>query len=66
MNHIFNVPSMSCQHCVKSIDAALNAVTGVKSVDINLDTKKVTVEADDSINEKTLIAAIEDEGFDVE
>lgn len=66
MNHMFNVPSMSCQHCVKSIDAALNAVAGVKSVSINLDTKKVSVESDDAVNERDLIAAIEDEGFDVE
>lgn len=66
MKSIFNVPSMKCQHCVKSIDSALKGINGVKEVIIDLDTKKVSVTYEDSVTETNLINAIEDEGFDVE
>ena len=61
------VNGMSCEHCVKAIKGAAGELEGVSSVDVNLDTKKVTVEF---YPEKVTVAqikdAIEDQGYDVD
>ena len=40
---VFSVPDMSCQHCVDAITKSVAAVDGVSQVDIDLDTKSVSV-----------------------
>ncbi len=60
-----NVPSMSCQHCVKSIHDTVKGISGVESVNVDLDTKMVTVLHDDQVSKSILISAIEDQGYDV-
>ena len=39
----FNVPSISCGHCVRTIRTALGGVTGVQQVAVNIDIKQVEV-----------------------
>lgn len=64
---VLNVKGMSCDHCVKSIKKAVGDLTGVKDVDVNLETGEVTIEF---VSDKTSIDAIkpviEDLGYDVE
>lgn len=59
---IFKVPGMMCMHCVKSISDALNALEGIRDLQIDLPTKTVSFEGD---GEKAK-EAIEELGFDVE
>ncbi|HEX2926782.1 MAG TPA: copper chaperone CopZ [Ruminiclostridium sp.] len=60
------VEGMSCSHCVNSIKNAVGALSGVKKVDVDLDTKKVTIEFDpEVVNGKAIKDAIEDQGYDV-
>ncbi|HEY3345101.1 MAG TPA: heavy-metal-associated domain-containing protein [Anaerolineaceae bacterium] len=42
----YNVPSISCKHCVHTINTELSDLAGVSSVDANLDKKLVTVQFD--------------------
>ena len=35
----FSVPDMHCEHCEAVVSAELTAVTGVESVDVDLDAK---------------------------
>lgn len=64
---LLKVNNMSCQHCVSSIHDATSKIVGVKEVKIDLKTKLVQIEYDDSfINEFVLIECIEDHGFDVQ
>ena len=51
---------MTCQGCVKAVDAVLKRTPGVTNVEIDLPTKTVVVDAD--IDEATLQAAIERTG----
>lgn len=46
----FEVPNISCHHCVMTIKRELGALDGVTNVEANADTKKVTVEWDDTIS----------------
>lgn len=60
--NVFDVPDMSCDHCVASITKEVTAVEGVESLDVNLETKKVTVVGGER---EALVAAIDEAGFDV-
>ena len=59
-----SVPGMSCGHCESSIVSEVGTLPGVASVDVDLDAKSVTVHGDD-LDRQTIVAAIDDAGFDV-
>lgn len=59
------VPGMMCMHCVKSISDTMNSMDDVFDVQVDLDTKLVTLQAKDGLQEK-ILSAIDDLGFDAE
>ncbi|MBI3967974.1 MAG: heavy-metal-associated domain-containing protein [Chloroflexi bacterium] len=46
---ILNVPAISCEHCQRAVTNALTPVQGVRSVNVDVPTKKVTVEYDEKV-----------------
>jgi copper chaperone CopZ len=46
---VLTVPDISCDHCVRSVTEALQPVDGVKQVSVDIPTKQVTVEYDQSL-----------------
>ena len=60
--HVFNVPDMSCQHCVDAITKEVGAVAGVESLNIDLESKLVTIVGGESA---ALVDAIDEAGFDI-
>jgi copper chaperone len=40
----FTVPSISCDHCTRTIEMEVGEITGVEAVTANVDTKQVIVE----------------------
>jgi copper chaperone CopZ len=62
---IFSVPAMHCGHCKASVTQELEAVSGVEAVDVDLDTKLVTVQCD-GLEDAALVAAIDEAGYDAE
>ena len=67
---VLKVNGMSCQHCVNSIHDAVAQIVGVKQVKqvkVDLKSKLVEVEFDQSFtNELLIVECIEDQGFDVQ
>ena len=63
-NLTFEVPTMSCGHCVSAITAEVTQVSGVVDVAIDLDTKAVVVTGD-GLNDSAIRAAIAEAGFEV-
>ncbi len=63
MSTVYSVPGMSCGHCVNAITTEVQTVDGVSGVDIDLETKLVTVhgEADDA----AVRAAIDEAGYEI-
>jgi copper chaperone len=59
----FQVPDMSCQHCVRSITSEVSAVPGVENVQVALDSKVVTVAHNESVTTAAIVAAINEAGF---
>lgn len=45
---VLTVPDISCEHCVRSVTEALSPVEGVQQVSVDIPTKQVTVEYDQS------------------
>ncbi len=64
MENIYEVPDMSCKHCVISIRDAVTKVNGVKKIDISLVDKLVRVNGEYSRNE--VINAIRNAGYSIE
>jgi copper chaperone CopZ len=60
----YQVPGMSCEHCKRAVSGALFSVPGVRSVEVELDTKLVRVQGDD-LDDEALRAAIEEAGYEV-
>lgn len=60
----FVVPGVSCQHCVRAVTSEVSKVAGVSAVQVNLDTKVVTVEHGDSVAPEAIVAAIKEAGYD--
>jgi copper chaperone len=58
------VPEMSCQHCVNSITGEVSQLQGVRNVAIDLGTKHVRVEADESVTSQAVVAAVNEAGYD--
>ena len=58
----WNVPDMSCQHCIDAITGEVTKVDGVSDVSIDLDAKTVAVVGGDA---DAIVAAIDEAGFDV-
>ena len=60
----FQVPGVSCQHCVNAITKEVSALPGVQRVQVALDDKTVTVEHGDQVNTEQIVAAINEAGYD--
>ena len=44
---LINVKGATCQHCVETITEALKKISGLNSVNVNLDKKEVDVKFDE-------------------
>ncbi|MBD7968662.1 MULTISPECIES: copper chaperone CopZ [Paenibacillus] len=63
-NVTLNVKGMSCGHCVKAVEGALESVGAKGNVD--LDAGKVSIEYDEQkVTVDQMKQAIEDQGYDV-
>jgi copper chaperone len=61
-----SVPQIHCDHCKHSIEGALAPLPGVTSARVDIPAQTVTVEVDETVtNREQLVAAIEDQGYDV-
>jgi copper ion binding protein len=59
----FQVPGVSCQHCVNAITKEVSALPGVQRVLVVLDNKTVTVEHGEQVDTDQIVAAINDAGY---
>jgi copper ion binding protein len=57
------IEGMSCGHCVKHVKEALEELSGVTKVEVDLASKTATLEGDAA--DADIKAAIEDAGYDV-
>ena len=59
----YTVPGMTCEHCTRAVGGEVGSVAGVEDVDVDLDTKRVTVRGS-GLDDRSLRAAIEEAGYE--
>jgi len=62
---IIKVKGMSCQHCVASVNKALNGIEGVSDVRINLKNGEVEYSATAAVKPEDISRAIIEAGYEV-
>lgn len=58
------VPGMTCGHCEASVKKEVGKVAGVTSVDVDLNSKLVTITGT-GLDRASLVEAIDEAGFEV-
>lgn len=59
----YSVAGMTCEHCKHAVSSEISAVAGVSGVEVDLDTKLVTVTGE-GLDDRQLRAAIEEAGYE--
>ncbi|WP_239254430.1 heavy-metal-associated domain-containing protein [Listeria ilorinensis] len=63
---ILKIDGMSCAHCKKRVEEALQGVQGVKSAEVSLEKEEAIVSYDASlVQEAELVEAVEEAGYEV-
>jgi copper chaperone CopZ len=60
----YSVPGVSCAHCQEAITSEVGTVAGVETVEVDLETKTVSVTGE-ALDEQAIIAAIDEAGYEV-
>jgi copper chaperone len=64
--NVLTVPDISCEHCERTIKGALEPIAGVSLVQVDIPSKRVTVEYDETrVDVPRLTKAIEEEEYRV-
>jgi copper chaperone len=61
----YTVAGMTCSHCVRAVTEEVGGVAGVNDVSVDLDSGKVTVSADDHVDDAAVREAVEEAGYEV-
>ncbi len=61
----YNVPDVSCEHCVAAVQRELSKIDGVEAITVDLDHKTVTVQAAAAVTDQQIIAGLDEAGYDV-
>lgn len=64
MEHTFNVPDMSCNHCKMRIEKTMGDSGKVENLEIYLDSRKVSLESE--LTAEALIKLFDEAGYDAE
>ncbi len=59
----YSVPTIHCDHCAAAIKAEVAGVPGVEAVDVDLDTKLVTIRGE-ALSDEALREAIAEAGYE--
>jgi copper chaperone CopZ len=60
---VYSVPAIHCAHCATSIREEVSEVEGVEDVEVDLDTKVVTISGS-ALDDLALRAAIAEAGYE--
>ncbi len=59
------INGMSCQHCAIAVTKALNAVEGIKNVQVDLGSGVASFEEEHNIDAQIIAAAVQKAGYDI-
>jgi copper chaperone CopZ len=62
---IIDIDGMSCEHCVRHVSEALEALSGVAAVSVSLADNQASVQTGDDFDEAAARAAVDEAGYEV-
>ena len=65
MTKVISIEGMMCNHCTGTVQKALEAVEGVKTVTMSLEQKNAAVELASDVSDEVLTKAVVDAGYEV-
>ena len=65
MTSTYTVQGMTCGHCVQSVTEEVSEVAGVKDVEVDLASGRVTVSSDEPVDDDAVRAAVTGAGYQV-
>ena len=65
MKRSITIEGMSCEHCADRVKKALEGINGISSVKVKLKEKLAVIEADNSVTDDSLRAAVEEAGYEI-
>ncbi len=60
------IPEISCQHCVDTISKALSKVENIKSLEVSIDKKTVSIDHSSELDINQIENLLLDQGYTVE
>ena len=60
----YQVTGMTCGHCEMSVREEVSEIAGVEQVEVSHETGRLTVTASDDVDDATVIAAVEEAGYE--
>ncbi|MEH0938159.1 heavy-metal-associated domain-containing protein [Micromonospora psammae] len=61
----YQVQGMTCGHCVNSVSTEVSAIEGVRDVQVDLATGRVTVTSEGPLDTGSVRAAVDEAGYDL-
>jgi copper ion binding protein len=61
----YSVSGMTCDHCVRAVEAEVGKIAGVASVSVDLGANQVTLISDGPLDDAMIRAAVEEAGFEI-
>lgn len=65
MTSTYTVKGMTCGHCVQSVTEEVSEVAGVRGVEVDLASGRVTVSSDQPVDDAAVRAAVAEAGYEV-
>jgi copper chaperone len=59
----YTVTGMTCSHCVNAVSDEVGGLTGVTSVEVDLESGALTVTSDTEIDDAAVAAAVDEAGY---
>ncbi|KAA9393048.1 heavy-metal-associated domain-containing protein [Kocuria coralli] len=60
----YQVTGMSCGHCESAVREEVSAIPGVTGIDVSAATGRLTVTAEQPIDDAAVIAAVDEAGYE--